>query len=50
VAAAQDLDEAAAVHSTETGSVRLIVTAALAVAGALLLWVAAARLRRQVRR
>jgi hypothetical protein len=50
VAAAQDLDEAAAVHSTETGSVRLIATAALAVAGALVLAVGAAHLRRRVRR
>src|SRR3954471_16450487 len=50
VAAAQDLDEAAAVHSTETGWVRLIATAALAVAGALFLAIGAAHLRRRVRR
>ncbi|NYJ04667.1 reprolysin-like metallopeptidase [Petropleomorpha daqingensis] len=50
VAAAQDLDEAAAVHPAESGSVRLVATAALALAGALLLATAAARLRRRVRR
>jgi hypothetical protein len=50
LAVAQDLDEAAAVRPAGTGSVRLVATAALAATGALLLWVAAARLRRRIRR
>src|SRR5437763_1183842 len=50
IAAAQDLDEAAAVRPAGTGSAQLVAEAALAVAGALLFWVAAVRLRRSLRR
>jgi hypothetical protein len=49
-AGSADLHEAASVRATGSGSSGLIATAVLAVTGSLLLWVAAARLRRRVRR